>query len=103
MNHHRFARAAWRLPAVLLVALAAACGVAEAAEEIPEEWLPPFRYDSNGQRDPFIPLVRDGRLVGVEVGLRVNAGRPVLYGVLWDPGGHSIALINDGEVQVGDQ
>jgi hypothetical protein len=26
----------------------------------------------------------------------------VLYGVLWDPGGKSIALINDGEARVGD-
>ncbi len=88
---------------MLLVALAVAGGVAEAAEEIPEEWMPPFRYDSKGQRDPFIPLVRDGRLVGVDTGRRVSAAKPVLYGVLWDPGGRSIALINDGEVQVGDQ
>ena len=103
-QYRRSARAAaWGLPAVLLVALAVAGGVAEAAEEIPEEWMSPFRYDSKGLRDPFVPLVRDGRLVGVEAGRRVNAARPVLYGVLWDPSGRSIALINDEEVQVGEQ
>ena len=26
----------------------------------------------------------------------------MLYGILWDPGGNSIAMINDGEVKVGD-
>jgi hypothetical protein len=32
----------------------------------------------------------------------VAASKPVLYGILWDPGGQSIALINDAEVKVGD-
>ncbi len=103
MSHHRFARAAWGLPAVLLAALVVAGGVAEAAEELPEEWMPPFRYDSKGQRDPFVPLVRDGRLVGVDTGRRVDAATPFLYGVLWDPNGRSIALINDEDVRVGEQ
>ncbi|MDP3703734.1 MAG: hypothetical protein Q8R78_05045, partial [Candidatus Omnitrophota bacterium] len=62
----------------------------------------PFSWDPKGHRDPFVPLVRDGRLVGVVAGINVNTDRPVLYGILWDPGGNSIALVNDGEVKVGD-
>jgi len=63
-----------------------------------------FRYDAHGRRDPFRPLVQDGRVVGVS-GRSPSAAetdRPVLYGILWDPGGKSIALINDLEVKVGD-
>ena len=60
-------------------------------------------YDPAGHRDPFVALVRDGRLVGsvTQTG-RVAADRPVLYGILWDPSGRSIALINDAELKVGD-
>jgi len=62
----------------------------------------PFRYDPKGHRDPFVALVRDGRLVGTQPGTRLESSKPVLYGILWDPGGRSIALINDAEVKVGD-
>lgn len=62
----------------------------------------PFRYDSGGRRDPFVPLVRDGRLVAATAGARVESSTPVLYGILWDAGGGSIALINDAEVKVGE-
>jgi hypothetical protein len=62
----------------------------------------PFRYDSKGRRDPFAPLVREGRLIAAGPGQRMEASTPVLYGILWDPSGHSIAMINDGEVRVGD-
>jgi hypothetical protein len=61
-----------------------------------------FRYSAKGRRDPFSPLVRDGRIVAVSTGGRTESSQPVLYGVLWDPGGNSIALINDGEARVGD-
>ena len=59
-------------------------------------------YDAAGHRDPFVPLVRDGRLVGIVAPSGAQADKPVLYGILWDPGGDSIALINDGEVRVGE-
>ena len=61
-----------------------------------------FRYDARGRRDPFVALVRDGRLVGAKGGPARSAGQPVLYGILWDPGGHSIALIDGTEAKVGD-
>ena len=83
----------------------AASGTAMAAEAAPgaaPSTAGPFRYDSKGHRDPFAPLVRDGRLIAAGPGTRIEASTPVLYGILWDPGGNSIAMINDGEVKVGD-
>ncbi len=62
-----------------------------------------FQYDPGSQRDPFTPLVRDGKVIGIKQAGPLDLTKPVLYGILWDPGGHSIALINDGEVKVGDQ
>ncbi len=61
-----------------------------------------FHYDPKGHRDPFITLVREGRRVDVPKGANGATTKPVLYGILWDPGGNSIALINDGEAKVGD-
>ena len=63
----------------------------------------PFRYDAGDRRDPFMPLVRDGRLVAIGPGMRLGQSTPVLYGILWDPAGRSIALINDAEVKAGDR
>lgn len=62
----------------------------------------PFHYDPQGHRDPFITLVREGRRVDVPKGMNGATTKPVLYGILWDPNGNSIALINDGEAKVGD-
>ena len=62
----------------------------------------PFHYDAKGQRDPFVPLVRNGQLLDAPTGGHGSTGAPVLYGILWDPGGPSIALINDLEAKVGD-
>lgn len=73
---------------------------AAAAAEEPSQ-TGPFRYHSNGRRDPFIPLVRDGQVVIVG-GETIWEGRPMLYGILWDQAGESIALINDMEAKVGD-
>ncbi len=60
-------------------------------------------YEPRGRRDPFVPLIRDGRKVDVTgtSGPR-DTSKPTLYGILWDPGGQSIALINSGEAKVGD-
>ena len=85
------------LPAALVMSAALAW-----AAQGPSEKHDTFSYDPVGHRDPFVPLVRDGRLVGVTTAGRVPADKPVLYGILWDPGGHSMALINDAEVKVGD-
>ena len=61
-----------------------------------------FRYNAKSRRDPFVALVRDGRIVALATSGRAESSQPILYGVLWDPGGNSIALINDGEARVGD-
>ena len=82
-----------------VVALGAA--PAHAAVEAPTQRTEQFRYNTKGRRDPFLPLVRDGRIVAVTPSGH-ESSRPMLYGVLWDPGGNSIALINDGEARVGD-
>ena len=73
-----------------------------AAQTPREKNSEPFRYDPKGHRDPFVALVREGRLVGTQPGKRVESSKPVLYGILWDPGGRSLALINDVEAKVGD-
>jgi hypothetical protein len=86
--------------------MAAAWGMmpqACAASEEPATQVPDIRYDAKGRRDPFVSLVRDGRVVLGQAGL--VAGGPtdlLLLGIVWDPGGQSIALINDLEVKVGD-
>jgi hypothetical protein len=61
-----------------------------------------FRYDAKGRRDPFVFLVRDGRPVGIAQTPREYKLTPVLYGILWDPRGQSIALIDGAELKVGD-
>lgn len=61
-----------------------------------------FRYDAQNRRDPFTPLVRDGRLIGSGGRTGEQLGQPMLHGILWDVDGHSIALIDDAEVRVGD-
>ena len=62
-----------------------------------------FRYNAKGRRDPFVPLVRDGQFVTVsqQGPSPLETSRPMLRGILWDPGGHSLALINDIEAKVG--
>ena len=88
----------WGVAAVTLLSLLP-LWAAEAPQDKKGE---PFQYDPKGHRDPFVALVREGRRVDAQPGRRVESSRPVLYGILWDPGGHSLALINDAEVNVGD-
>ncbi|MBI2495178.1 MAG: hypothetical protein HYY59_05810 [Candidatus Omnitrophica bacterium] len=94
MEHVRY----WVIVAAGLISLGAA-GLQ--AEEGPSAIRKPFQYDAKGHRDPFAPLVRDGRLVGAR-GSSIDASQAVLHGILWDPGGHSIAMVDDAEVKVGD-
>jgi hypothetical protein len=62
-----------------------------------------FVYKAEGVRDPFIPLVRDGRVVAYLNRRGPGAALPILFGVLWDPAGGSIALIDNTEARVGDE
>ena len=62
-----------------------------------------FQYDAHGRRDPFVALVRDGRIVSdAPDAAGAASAAPVLYGIVWDPSGQSFALINDREVKVGE-
>ena len=83
-----------------------ACGmpaVAAATREAPPQ-QPPIQYDPHGRRDPFVPLVRDGRFMGVEISTVSGGGASSMFlgGILWDAKGASIALINGEEAKVGD-
>lgn len=63
-------------------------------------------YESHGKRDPFVPLVHEGRFVAV-TGSGLAKDSPVsdlhLAGIVWDPAGSSLALINEMEVKIGDR
>lgn len=65
------------------------------------------RYEAKGKRDPFVPLVRDGRMIAVagevpSASAPVDLSLPLLGGILWDSAGRSIALLNEKEAMVGD-
>ena len=89
-----------RVAAGLALALGVA-GAAWAAETV-EGLHVPYRYDPGTARDPFIALVREGRIIGGASLGQPDLSKPALFGILWDPGGKSIALLNDTEVKVGD-
>jgi hypothetical protein len=86
-----------------LIVLALAIGAVAASPRLHAELVePPARpaYEAQGKRDPFVPLVRDGRLIAPKGGGEFSS--LTLVGILWDPGGQSIALINDMAVKAGD-
>ena len=85
-----------------VAALSLVGGLAIAADSPAVARAERFHYNANGRRDPFVALVRDGRIVAISTSGYAESSKPVLYGVLWDPEGRSIALINDGEARVGD-
>ena len=88
--------------AALVIGLAVCAWTQAWAAEEPPKKPAPFVYDAKGHRDPFIPLVKDGKLIGTQRGTPLDTAKPVLYGILWDPRGQSIAMLNDTEVRVGD-
>lgn len=95
MSDHWF-RAIW------IVALSAVWGFGAMAP-IGAALSGAYVYESQGRRDPFVPLVRNGRILGrVTAAEALSLLKPVLYGILWAPDGKSIAIINDQEVNVGD-
>ena len=62
-------------------------------------------YEPGNRRDPFTPLVRDGKIISPSSSGPANpnsVGPLVLDGILWDPKGQSIALVNGTEVKKGD-
>jgi len=59
-------------------------------------------YEPKDRRDPFVALVREGRFIGGADAGGADYSALSLAGIVWDPAGRSIALINDTEVKVGD-
>ena len=58
---------------------------------------------SGPKRDPFVPLIHDGQLLTASTDASHPNDAPLtLSGILWDPAGNSIALINETELKVGD-
>ncbi len=63
----------------------------------------PFHYNAHGRRDPFVSLVRGGMIIASTTSTATSGATPVLYGIVWDPAGQSVALLNDSEVKVGQE
>lgn len=76
------------------------------ATESPQGETAAVPYDARGTRDPFVPLVRDGRMISVTgeelPSAEIDLSLPVLGGILWDPVGRSLALLNGREHLVGE-
>ncbi len=63
----------------------------------------PWRYDAQGKRNPFIPLVTpDGRLVKLEEDSAGKGAGLELTGIVFDKYGMSYALVNGEPVKIGD-
>ncbi|MFH0791058.1 MAG: hypothetical protein V2A64_05440 [Candidatus Omnitrophota bacterium] len=62
-----------------------------------------FKYNSQGRRDPFIPLVTsDGRLLNPEPEQN-NKQELMLEGIIYDKNGMSYAIINGSIAKVGEK
>jgi len=55
-----------------------------------------FTYDDHNKRDPFIPLVtKDGKIMpGAKTDSEIETEQIVLEGIIWDPQGNSVAIMN---------
>ena len=97
-------RGAWM---VVLAAASISGAAGFPASLVAEESARGGVYQSEGHRDPFVPLVRDGRIITPPQATggdgRRTTAMPVLHGILWDAGGRSIAMIDDTELQVGGE
>jgi len=91
-------RQGWSFFLALLVFVTIGTSPAWSAEA-PSSETKSFSYQPKGHRDPFIPLVLNGKMVGAGL---LGGNRPTLNGILWDQHGRSIAMINDTEMKVGD-
>jgi hypothetical protein len=59
-------------------------------------------YDDHGKRDPFVPLVSSaGVVISYDQNLSVNDLD--LEGIVGDPSGHNVALVNGKIVKLNDQ
>jgi len=61
-----------------------------------------FVYDDHGKRDPFVPLVSSSGLV-ITYDQDLSVGDLVLEGIVADPSGNNVALVNGKIVKINDQ
>lgn len=89
---------------IFLMLFLGSCVLAFAEDKFtPSEttFLTGFTYDSKGKRDPFLPLVsKEGYLINREAD--VLATDMNLEGIIYDPSGKSLAIINGQVLKVGD-
>lgn len=65
-------------------------------------WAETFTYNDHGKRDPFWRLVtREGMIVNYDKELSV--GDMFLEGIIFDPSGKSLAIINGSVVKKNDK
>jgi hypothetical protein len=82
----------------LYMVLAVAAFLIEPSFAEPEE----FVYDSQGRRNPFIPLVTsDGRLLKLDKEEAQNSDLQI-EGIIYDKNGRSFAIVNGLVVGIGD-
>lgn len=61
-----------------------------------------YKYNAQGKRDPFIPLVtQDGRFLKLEA--EEQNSSLALEGIIYDPSGYSYAIVNGTVVKIGDK
>lgn len=61
-----------------------------------------YVYDSQGKRDPFLPLVSlDGRILEPQIA-KDGEGKPQLEGIIYEAGNTSYAVVNGEVVRAGD-
>ena len=62
----------------------------------------PFTYESRGRRDPFIPLItKEGRVLTSYAKI-ASINDIVIEGILYDPRGGSVVIMNDFILKKGD-
>lgn len=62
-----------------------------------------FKYNTQGKRDPFIPLVTpDGKLLNPEPAEN-NKQELILEGIIYDKNGISYAIINGSVIKTGEK
>ncbi len=62
-----------------------------------------YKYHSGGGRDPFIPLVTGEAKVSLGLRAVEDIGDVRLEGIIFDPNGESIAVLNDEILKEGDK
>ncbi len=88
----------WILLAVIIVLspLASYAGNSTSGKDAP------FIYDDHGKRDPFWKLIgARGSIVNYDND--IQASDMVLEGIMAEPGGESVAIINGNIIKVGDK